>query len=292
MILVTGAAGRQGKGVVRRLVEQGYDVLGTDRVSCDDSPVPHVQGDLCDPMKVAELLTGVESVIHMGAVPGPEGTDAHHTFSNNVQSTFNVLWAAADQELRRVVFSSSAFAMGWSGDPRAFVPRYLPLDEEHPMMPFEPYGLSKQIGECIAGMVARSSKTSVVSLRFTNVVSPRDQAEFPLAPPTPENPRTLVLWSYADPRDVADAHILALEADLGGHESFLLAQPITRFRESTVGLIRRNFADRVEIRGDLRDNASVISTSKAERMLGFVPKHRWDRPETDPMTRGEVGSSS
>jgi nucleoside-diphosphate-sugar epimerase len=87
--------------------------------------------------------------------------------------------AAADKKLRRVVFSSSAFGMGWAHDPRAFVPLYLPLDEEHPMMPFEPYGLSKQIGECISQMVARSSTTSAVSLRFTTVVPPERQAEFP-----------------------------------------------------------------------------------------------------------------
>jgi UDP-glucose 4-epimerase len=99
------------------------------------------------------------------------------------------------------------------------------------MMPFEPYGLSKQVGECIGQMVARSSATSAVSLRFTNVVPPERQAEFPLPAPTPENPTTLVMWAYADPRDVAEAHVLALEADLEGHEAFLLAQPTTRFRE-------------------------------------------------------------
>ena len=119
------------------------------------------------------------------------------------------------------------------------------------MMPFEPYGLSKQVGECIARMVARSTKTTVASLRFTNVVMPEDQSVFPLPAPTPEDPSTLVMWAYADPRDVAEAHVLALEADLRGHEAFLLAQPITRFREPTVELIRRNFGGRVEIRGTL-----------------------------------------
>jgi nucleoside-diphosphate-sugar epimerase len=93
------------------------------------------------------------------------------------------------------------------------------------MMPFEPYGLSKQVGECIGQMVARSSATSAVSLRFTNVVPPERQAEFPLPAPTPENPTTLVMWAYADPRDVAEAHVLELEADLEGHEAFLLVQP-------------------------------------------------------------------
>ena len=278
MILVTGAAGTLGRRVVGRLVEKGYDVLGTDRVPYDDSPSPFRQADLCDRRKVTELLTGAEGVIHMGAIPGPCQED-YETFRNNVLSTFNVLETAADQEVRRVVFSSSAFAMGWSYDPSAFVPRYLPLDEEHPMMPFEGYGLSKQVGECIGQMVSRRTKTSVASLRFTNVVSPEDQAAFPLPPPTPDNPTTLVMWAYADPRDVAHAHVLALEADLGGHEAFLLAQSITRFRDSTVELIKRNFGDCVAIRGPLSGNASVISTDKARRMLGFVPEHQWSGME-------------
>ena len=47
------------------------------------------------------------------------------------RSTFNVLMAAADKKTAPVVFSSSAFGMGWAHDPRAFMPLYLPLDEEH-----------------------------------------------------------------------------------------------------------------------------------------------------------------
>ena len=275
MLVVTGAAGALGGRFVRRLIEKGYDVLGTDRVPFADSPAPFKQADLCDRWNVAELLTDAEAIVHMGAIPGP-GWEEYETFRNNVQSTFNVLQAAADQEVRRVVFSSSAFTMGWSDDPAAFVPQYLPLDEQHLMMPFEAYGLSKQVGECIGRMIARSTKTSVASLRFTNVAEPEHQAAFPLPPPTAENPTTLVMWTYADPRDVARAHELALQAEFGGHEAFLFAQPITRFQESTVDLIKSNFGDSVEIRGPLSGNASVISTDKARRMLGFVPEYQWE----------------
>ena len=83
------------------------------------------------------------------------------------------------------------------------------------------------------------------------------------------------MWAYADPRDVAEAHVLALEADLKGHEPFLLAQPTTRFREPTTELIKQNFGDRVEIRGKLEGNASVISTEKAQQILGFKPRSGW-----------------
>ena len=126
-------------------------------------------------------------------------------------------------------------------------------------------------------MVTRSTTTSIVSLRFTNVVSPEQQAEFPWDAPTPEIPRTLVMWGYADPRDVAEAHVLGLEADISGHEAFLLAQPTTRFRESTIDLIQQNFGNKVEIRGKLEENASVISTAKAQRILGFKPRLGWSQ---------------
>ena len=144
-------------------------------------------------------------------------------------------------------------------------------------MPFEPYSLSKQIGECIGQMVARSTATSIVSLRFTNVASPQQQAEFPWDAPTVKMPRTVVMWAYADPRDVAEAHVLGLEADIDGHQAFLLAQPTTRFREPTIDLVEQNFGGRVEIRGSLEGNASVISTAKAQQILGFKPRPGWSQ---------------
>ena len=167
-----GTAWKASGAVVRRLVDRGYEVLATDRVAFDESPAEFIRNDLGDPRRVGEMLDTAEGVIHMAAIPGPTSEEPRQIFDNNVRSTFNVLMAAEELNIRRVVFSSSAFGMGWAHDPGAFVPLYLPLDEEHPMMPFEPYGLSKQVGECIGAMVAHRSSTSVVSLRFTNVVWP------------------------------------------------------------------------------------------------------------------------
>ena len=275
MIVVTGAAGRLGRRVVQLLVDQGRAVLATDRLAADDLPTEFVRCDLGDASAVEDLLQEAEAVVHMGAIPGPLREEPRVIFENNLSSAFNVMMSAAELGLRRVVFSSSAFGMGWAHDGNAFVPLYLPLDEEHPMMPFEPYGLSKQVGEDIGRMVARNSGTTVVSLRFTNVALPEVQAEFPWPAPTPEKPLTLVMWAYADARDVAEAHVLALDADIEEYEAFMLAQPSSRFDEPTIDLVKKNFGDVVEIREGLDGTASVISTQKAQRLLGWQPRHDW-----------------
>ena len=275
MIVVTGAAGRLGRRVVQLLVDRGKDVLATDQVDADDLPAEFVRCDLGNAEAVHRILEGADAVVHMGAIPGPTRAEPRVIFENNVSADFNVMMSAAELGLRRVVFSSSAFGMGWARDGNAFVPRYLPLDEEHPMMPFEPYGLTKQVGEDIGRMIARNSATTVVSLRFTNVALPEVQAEFPWPAPTPENPLTLVMWAYADARDVAEAHVLALDAEIEEYEAFMLAQPSSRFNEPTIDIVKNNFGDRVEIREGLNGTASVISTAKAQRLLGWRPSHDW-----------------
>ena len=275
MIAVTGAAGRLGRMVVQMLVAQNREVIATDRLPADDLPAKFVRCDLADAEAVEDILKDAESVVHTGAIPGPLREDPRAIFDNNVSSAFNVMTSAAELGLRRVVFSSSAFGMGWAHEGNAFVPLYLPLDEEHPMMPFEPYGLSKQVGEDIGRMIARSSDTTVVSLRFTNVALPEVRAEFPWDAPTPENPLTLVMWAYADARDVAEAHVLALDAEIEEYEAFMIAQPSSRFEEPTIDLVKSNFGDRVEIREGLNGNASVISTKKAQRILGWRPRYDW-----------------
>ena len=275
MIVVTGAAGRLGRRVVQLLVDQAREILATDQVDAGDLPADFVRCDLGNAEAVHSVLRGAEAVVHMGAIPGPTRAEPRVIFENNVSADFNVMMSAAELGLRRVVFSSSAFGMGWAHDGNAFVPRYLPLDEEHPMMPFEPYGLTKQVGEDIGRMIARNSDTTVVSLRFTNVALPEVQAEFPWPAPTREKPLTLVMWAYADARDVAAAHVLALDAEIDEYEAFMLAQPSSRFAEPTVDIVRNNFGDRVEIREGLDGTASVISTAKAQRMLGWAPRHDW-----------------
>ena len=109
--------------MVDLLLGKGYEVLGTDRREHPDSPCQFVEANLCDRDKVLEMMSKADAVIHLGAIPGPHGDEPGLIYENNVFRTYNIMTLAAERSLRRVVFSSSAFAVGWAEDPRAFVPK-------------------------------------------------------------------------------------------------------------------------------------------------------------------------
>lgn len=260
------------------------------------------RADLCDAKAADSLLKGAAAVLHAAAVPGPSstpppGVDAAWSgraklgletlspgdlLTRNVASAWNVFEAAARAGATRVVFSSSAFAQGWSHNPVDFRPPSLPLDEASAPMPHESYGLSKLLGEQAAACVARSaSRTSkpltVASLRFTNLVYPDAEHTLPWAAPTEPAPANVLMWCWAKAGDVAAAHVAALEADPAGgafasgpHQAFLLAAPTTRFVEPSGDLVARWYPDAVLAR-PLVANESLIDAGKARRLLGWRP---------------------
>src|SRR5579863_10542767 len=144
-IVVTGGAGRLARFVISELVNRGCSVLAVDCVRPEKLQCRFVQADLTDAAAVLDVMKGASALLHLGAVPGPNAAPNSVTFRNNVLSTFHVTEAAATCGVRRVVFASSVFALGWNEDADRYWPRYVPVDESHPLTPFEGYGLSKQI---------------------------------------------------------------------------------------------------------------------------------------------------
>lgn len=134
VVVVTGAAGRLGRLTVKELLVYGYSVLATDRVAptaplgCRFTPA-----ELTSAASVYDLLRGAEAVIHHGAIPGPSGQPQPVTFENNVLSTYHVLEAASALGLRKAVSASTVFTLGWVEEPERYWPRYLPVDEAHPL---------------------------------------------------------------------------------------------------------------------------------------------------------------
>jgi nucleoside-diphosphate-sugar epimerase len=85
------------------------------------------------------------------------------------------------------------------------------------------------------------------------------------------------MWNYTDAEDVADAHILAYEcASIKGHEVFLLSAPNTRYNKDTLALIQEHWGEAVQLREGLEGNNSIISSKKAQTVLGWKPKKLWD----------------
>jgi nucleoside-diphosphate-sugar epimerase len=150
-----------------------------------------------------------------------------------------------------------------------FVPRYLPVDEDHPPTHRNPYSLSKQVGELAADMFSRLGRTVPVSLRPAWVVAPGEVRAKGLLDTQDLKDGLPGLWSCTDARDVARACQAAIEADLKGHEVFNLSAPDTFAPLPTRELVRRLWPDLTDVRDAQEGYRSLIDCRKAARLLGW-----------------------
>src|SRR6059058_3123784 len=151
-VLVTGGAGFIGSNLVRALVERGDEVRVLDNFSTgsrgnlEGLEVEVVEGELRSYERVHAATRGVEIVYHLGALGSVPRSVQDPLTSNavNVEGTLNVLLAARDEGVRRVVFSSSTSVYGTS--------RTMPTAESEPTDPISPYGVAKLAAEryCIS----------------------------------------------------------------------------------------------------------------------------------------------
>ncbi len=149
-VVVTGGSGRLGQFVIRDLLARGYQVLSLDKVPPREKLCPSWLADLRHAGDLFEALQNAYGIVHLGAYQAPNLAPDAETLSNNVSSTYNVLRAAADAKVKKVVLASSTAAFGFIYAVKLWAPDYLPLDEKHPSNPQDSYGLSKVLGEKIA----------------------------------------------------------------------------------------------------------------------------------------------
>jgi nucleoside-diphosphate-sugar epimerase len=275
-VVVTGGSGRLGRHVLREFLAHGYEVLSLDKIPLLEAACPSWIADLRRSGDLYEALKGAGAVIHLGAYHDPNVAPASETFSNNVTGTYNVLQAAFDLGVERVVTASSIAAYGFSYALRPWSPEYLPLDELHPCKPQDPYGLSKIAGEMIADSFARKSSMTIVSLRLPGI---NYDPSFQRLLQRWNNPadRLESFWSYIDARDAAVVFRLAVESKVTGHDILNAAAPTSYLRESTAALIRRYIPNVKSIRGPVEGNWSGMNSDKAERVLGFKAEHVWEK---------------
>ncbi|MCX7751745.1 MAG: SDR family oxidoreductase [Blastocatellia bacterium] len=173
--LVTGGAGFIGSHVVERLVALGHRVRVLDDLSEGRREnlaavwdrIEFLEGDVRDPEVVRRAVVGVDYVLHQAALRSvPRSVeDPMATTAVNVLGTVNLLQAAREAGVRRVVFASSSSVYGETSE--------LPLRESQPPRPVSPYAVSKLAGEQYCAVFTRLYGMETVSLRYFNVFGPR-----------------------------------------------------------------------------------------------------------------------
>ncbi len=279
-VLVTGGSGRLGRFAIADLLAHGHEVVNADRRRpSDNGPERFVETDLTDVGQVAGALRGCDAVIHLGAIPAPYGHPDEVVFANNTRATFAALQAASLLGIRRAAIASSISAYGMAWTPNPFPPQYVPLDEEHPILPHDPYGLSKEVDERTAEMYHRRTGMTVAALRFQWVALPEELRTVNNSGSI--DPAVLAnnLWGYVDARDAGAACRLAIEGEGFGFKAFNITAADTLMPKPTEELVRRFLPD-TEIRGPLEGRASGFAIDKAARLLNWRPQHSpYDKPK-------------
>jgi UDP-glucose 4-epimerase len=289
-VLVTGGAGFIGSNLAHALLVRGDDVRILDNFSTGDRAnlegidVEIVEGELRSYERVHNAVRNTEIVYHLGALGSVPRSVQDPLTSNavNVEGTLNVLLAARDEGVRRVVFSSSTSVYGST--------QLLPTTENAPTDPISPYGVAKLAAEryCISFSRVYESFESVV-LRYFNVFGPRQSPFSQYAAVVPRFVTAIdagqAIEIHGDgeqSRDftyvgnVVDATIRAGGAEGANGEIFNVAAgspaSVNRIAD-TIGEIlgksveRRHLPSRA---GDIRN--SWADLSKSERVLGYVPR--------------------
>lgn len=301
-VLVTGGAGYIGSATVEALRQRGESVVVYDNLSAGhpeslDASIPLVVGDIADKEKLSRLIDdhGVEEVIHFAAFTSVPESVAHPNryFQNNTANALGLLDVMRSHGVSRFIFSSTAATYG--------EPQYNPIDEQHPTVPANPYGLSKRMVEQILETFEEAFGLRHVALRYFNACggSPeRGEDHTPethLIPlvlqvalgqrkaismfgddyPTPDG---TCVRDYVHVNDLAQAHLLALDhlrqggesrkINLGNGEGYSVRQVIEAAREVTGHAIPAVSAPRRP--GD--PSTLVASSDLARQVLGWQPQ--------------------
>lgn len=287
-VLVTGAAGFIGSHLVDRLLSDGNDVRVFDNFATGyRRNLEHVfgeveicEGDLRNLDDVAQVVRGVELIYHQAALASVPRSiaDPQTTFDVNVTGTLNLLVAARDAGVQRVIFASSSSVYGDSP--------VSPKHEELRPNPLSPYAISKLSGEQLCTVFNDLYDIETVSLRYFNVFGPRQDPNSPYAAVTPKFIRALMSGEqpiiYGDGEqsrgftyvsDVVEGNMLAARAPQAAGKVINLASDSSVSVNHALHLIAREMGvtpkpDFQPPRpGDIRD--SLADISRARQILGF-----------------------
>jgi nucleoside-diphosphate-sugar epimerase len=276
-VAVTGGSGLVGRAIVRLLATR-HDVINIDIAASDPAGIEcpaleHAHIDILDLARLSRAIDGAQAVVHAAAIPGPAFGSEDDIAEVNVEGTRNVAVAADRAGVRRIVFISSESVLGFAFSDGAVGPRYLPVDEDHPLAPVDPYGRSKLAAEALLARHAGDA-TAVVSIRPPWVWVPEEYGKLRRLTKAPEEWYG-GLWAYVHGDDLARAVELAVTCDIqpGFHAGYISA-PDNGTAVPTARLIE-SFFPGVPVRRELAEFGSLVSSDRLDGLLGFRPSMSW-----------------
>lgn len=300
-VLVVGGAGYIGSHATRALRRSGYEPIVYDNLCTGHRQLAQgfelIEGDISDRQRLLPVLSRVDAVMHFAAhaYVGESVENPRKYFHNNVEAALNLLNTLLDAGIRRFIFSSTCAVYG--------MPAKVPITEDTPRQPVNPYGATKLAFEFALEAYARAYGLRFASLRYFNAAGADESGEIgelhqpethliPLAlsaatPGTSElqvfgsdypTPDGTCIRDYIHVNDLADAHVRALQYLENGGDSVALnlgtgqgnsVLEIIRAAEAVTGsTVRRKIVARRA--GD--PPALVAAPGRAEQVLGWKAK--------------------
>jgi nucleoside-diphosphate-sugar epimerase len=289
--LVTGGAGFIGSNTVDELVRRGHSVVVLDDLSAGKEEnmgeirgkITFVKGSITDLEIVRRACHEADYVLHLAARTSvPRSVkDPLETNRINVDGTLNVLVAARDAKVKRVVFAGSSSAYGET--------TILPKVETMEPAPISPYGVSKLVGESYAKVFERCYGLETVSLRYFNVFGPRQDPRSPYSgvlskfiTAALEDEQPMVFGDGEQSRDftyienVVQANLLACEAPRANGKVFNVGTGVRFTLNATLRLLEKISGKAMDAKyepprdGDIRDSQADIR--QARELLGYDPQ--------------------
>src|ERR1700720_4798202 len=288
--LVTGGAGFIGSNTVDELVRRGHSVVVLDDLTSGKednlaeirNKITFIKGSITDIEVVRKAVHEAEFVLHLAARTSvPKSVkDPIETNRINIDGTLNVLVAARDAKVKRVVFAASSSAYGETPT--------LPKVEKMEPQPISPYGVTKYVGELYAQTFGRCYGLENVSLRYFNIFGPRQDPSSPYSgvlakfcTAALEETQPIIFGDGEQTRDftyvenAVQANVLAFEAPNVSGRVFNVGVGGRFSLNQTVALLNKIAGKSLESKyepardGDIRDSQADIS--RAREFLGYEP---------------------
>lgn len=289
--VVTGGAGFIGSNTVEEIVRRGHGVVVLDDLSAGKeenlaevrNKITFIKGSITDLEIVRKAFQEADYVLHLAARTSvPRSVkDPAETNRVNVEGTLNVLLAARDAKVKRVVFAASSSAYGETAE--------LPKTESMPPAPISPYGVSKFVGELYAQVFGRCYGLENVSLRYFNVFGPRQDPSSPYSGVLSrfitcflDDQQPVVYGDGEQSRDftyvenVVQANLLACEAPCASGKVYNIGTGSRITLNETLRLLGRITGKSIAAKydppreGDIRDSQADIALGRS--VLGYDPR--------------------